>query len=604
VRKIIAPGPTRGRASLLVAAVLVAGWSTAWVVTRETSSADAVVAVGLPVAVGCGAGAALLSLRWRTGADRVAWALMCTGLLTWACVASTAGWRSLGAELLVSGTPSALVTGLIAVTVVTGTSAFALFLRPVNTTAGLLRDGLECALLAAAGGTAVWHLVEAAASTSGVRATAVSTAVVVADLLVLATALHTGVRTRRRAPRLSALCALTLLVVGCDLAGTVLLLLGGPGWGDAMAWAWLLAAAGLVVTASRPPARGPAPEEGHPALGGAVLPCTAALLALASAAPATLDGQHTGATSAWLHVTLMALLVARCSLLVLDGDRLTRGLGERVEERTREVASAERRFASLLAHGSDLVLVVDGGGAITYASPSAERTTGVPADLLLGRPLRSALDATDPAALAEALRSVSTGGGARRTLRLAARHATGRALTLDVTVTGLLDDAAVRGTVVNVHDVTEAERLADELSQQAFSDALTGLPNRALFKDRLEHALRSRGTARPSRSATSTSTASRPSTTPSATAPVTSCWCWSPSASWPWCARATPWPASVVTSSPSCSTRPPGSRTRSASCSASATPCGVPSRSAAWRWTSPPARGWPAPRRPARTPSS
>jgi diguanylate cyclase (GGDEF)-like protein/PAS domain S-box-containing protein len=40
-----------------------------------------------------------------------------------------------------------------------------------------------------------------------------------------------------------------------------------------------------------------------------------------------------------------------------------------------------------------------------------------------------------------------------------------------------------------LHDITDRKRLEDRLSYQAFHDALTGLPNRALFTDRLEHAL-------------------------------------------------------------------------------------------------------------------
>src|ERR687893_3085949 len=43
--------------------------------------------------------------------------------------------------------------------------------------------------------------------------------------------------------------------------------------------------------------------------------------------------------------------------------------------------------------------------------------------------------------------------------------------------------------VGTVHDVTERKALEERLEYQALHDVLTGLPNRALFMDRLEHAL-------------------------------------------------------------------------------------------------------------------
>jgi diguanylate cyclase (GGDEF)-like protein len=54
----------------------------------------------------------------------------------------------------------------------------------------------------------------------------------------------------------------------------------------------------------------------------------------------------------------------------------------------------------------------------------------------------------------------------------------------------LSPDGDVIGVVGIVHDITERKRAEDLLLHNAFHDALTGLPNRALFVDRLERLLR------------------------------------------------------------------------------------------------------------------
>ena len=45
------------------------------------------------------------------------------------------------------------------------------------------------------------------------------------------------------------------------------------------------------------------------------------------------------------------------------------------------------------------------------------------------------------------------------------------------------------GLVLNYRDITERALYQEQLTQQAFHDPLTGLPNRARFQERLEFAL-------------------------------------------------------------------------------------------------------------------
>ena len=69
------------------------------------------------------------------------------------------------------------------------------------------------------------------------------------------------------------------------------------------------------------------------------------------------------------------------------------------------------------------------------------------------------------------------------------RQTDGSWLHAEILATNLLHDPTVKGVVLNTRDVSERRRLEEQLTHQAFHDPLTGLANRALFRDRVSHAL-------------------------------------------------------------------------------------------------------------------
>ncbi len=140
-------------------------------------------------------------------------------------------------------------------------------------------------------------------------------------------------------------------------------------------------------------------------------------------------------------------------------------------------------FRTLVTSSTDLVLVFGAGGC-RYASQSVTDMLGRPEDDTLGDGFASFVHPDD---LAAVLSSTTHCEPHEVVFRM--RNRFGEWRHLEAHVTDLREDRHVRGVLLNARDVTERNRLEEELTRQAFHDGLTGLANRALFRDRLDQAL-------------------------------------------------------------------------------------------------------------------
>jgi diguanylate cyclase (GGDEF)-like protein/PAS domain S-box-containing protein len=152
------------------------------------------------------------------------------------------------------------------------------------------------------------------------------------------------------------------------------------------------------------------------------------------------------------------------------------------EEQTRRII--ETASYAYIAMGRD--------GEVTDWNTAAEQTFGWSRDEMLGRPLADRIvppDQRDAHRLG-LQRFLETGEGPVLGTRFEvnALHRDGREFPVELTIwtVGSGDNVSFSALV---HDITLRKELERQLQHQAFHDSLTGLANRALFADRLAHAM-------------------------------------------------------------------------------------------------------------------
>ncbi|MDQ3584445.1 MAG: EAL domain-containing protein [Acidobacteriota bacterium] len=176
----------------------------------------------------------------------------------------------------------------------------------------------------------------------------------------------------------------------------------------------------------------------------------------------------------------------------IDAAMLERAIRYAVERGRTEAAlrESEARFRSVVQHSSDVITILDADSTIRYVTPSIERIFGYPGDGVIGEKLIDAAHPEDAATVARFLSAASGQPGATAPVEWRVRHRDGDFRYAESIGTNLLDDPHVGGVVITTRCISERKALEAKLTHQAFHDPLTKLANRALFRNRVEQALK------------------------------------------------------------------------------------------------------------------
>lgn len=154
----------------------------------------------------------------------------------------------------------------------------------------------------------------------------------------------------------------------------------------------------------------------------------------------------------------------------------------------------KERAQVTLASIGDGVITTDVQANITYLNPVAERLTGWTNKQAEGLPLMNVFNIINEDTGQAVENPVTQCLREKRIVALANHtaltHRDGTTIAIEDSAAPICDRIGeVIGAVLVFHDVSDKRALVQQLSYQAHHDALTGLPNRILFKDRAQQAI-------------------------------------------------------------------------------------------------------------------
>ena len=163
-----------------------------------------------------------------------------------------------------------------------------------------------------------------------------------------------------------------------------------------------------------------------------------------------------------------------------------------ISERKRtqlELEQREQRFRALVEKSWSGVALLDADLAFRYVGSSTQHLLGYNEGELMQSSFLGYIHPRDRQATRETFIDLAATANREAHAELRFLHKNGTWIWLEAFGQNLLHDSSVRAVVVNYRDITQRKATEKQLEYQAYYDALTGLPNRLLFRDRVVNAI-------------------------------------------------------------------------------------------------------------------
>ncbi|HEX7121755.1 MAG TPA: EAL domain-containing protein [Gemmatimonadaceae bacterium] len=270
--------------------------------------------------------------------------------------------------------------------------------------------------------------------------------------------------------------AVSLLLLGYGLFGLPDLAVKSPMW-----------SAYVIVLAARPFTGSPRRAAGATAVACVQYAIVAAFFLLSERLPlldSPLDAvRATGTTIPDEGAKVLLILVGGMMLTYA-----TSWNEKTLRRAARAMRESESRFRAVFEHSAVGIALLDASARVLDTNTAFEQFLDYRARDLVGRRLSDLAAADHLDATERLVRDVVEGPRTFATAELRFARRTGQVGWGAVTVSRARENQSVR-LIAMVQDISERKALEAQLLHQAFHDPLTGLANRALFSDRLEHAL-------------------------------------------------------------------------------------------------------------------
>lgn len=176
-------------------------------------------------------------------------------------------------------------------------------------------------------------------------------------------------------------------------------------------------------------------------------------------------------------------------------DQLEETVRERtaeLENRSRALAESEEKFRLIGTNAKDGIIIIGKDGIIVYWNPAAEALFGYSANESIGQNLHDLITPERYRETAhkgfERFQQFGVGSLVGQTFDISALHKNGEEFPIALSISAFMykNHWHALGTI---RDITERKQMEEQVRQLAFYDALTSLPNRRLFNDRLKQSM-------------------------------------------------------------------------------------------------------------------